>query len=83
MNSLRYALIQDLKQILWALLLVYVILTSTGLLFGQYIGFKDALLVCLVIALLVTVTFLSLFLCNVLWVAVEHKTDGERLRTTK
>jgi hypothetical protein len=81
MNGLKHALIRDLKQILWALLLIYIILTSTGLLLGRYIGFKDALLICLAIALLVTITFVILFLCNILWIAVKQKTEQNRHRS--
>jgi hypothetical protein len=83
MNGLKYALIRDLKQILRALLLTYIILASTGFLFGQYIGFQEALLVCLVIALLVTITFMSLFICNVLWIAMENKTETNKHHSGK
>ncbi len=78
MIGLRHALFQDLKQVLWALLLIYLILTSTGFLFGQYIGYRHALLACLAVAFLVTITFLCIFLCNVLWLAVERKNEEKQ-----
>ena len=75
MSGPQRALFQDLKQVLWALFLIYLILASTGFLFAQYIGAKVALLVCLAIALLVTVTFVSIFLFDIVWVAFERRTD--------
>ena len=80
MNGPHRALIQDLKQVLWALLLIYLILASTGFLFAQYIGARLALLVVLVIALLLFVTFACIFLFNVIWIALERRTDKNRSR---
>lgn len=71
---MRLSLFNDLKQILWALLLVYIFLVVTGYLFGRQVGFKDAFLVCLGIAILVTVTFAGIFLCSVVWLLHEQKT---------
>jgi membrane-anchored glycerophosphoryl diester phosphodiesterase (GDPDase) len=56
------ALFRDLKQVQWALLLIYLILACTGFLFAEYNGVGDALLVCLAIALLAAVSFVSIFL---------------------
>ncbi|MGE5172737.1 MAG: hypothetical protein ACM3MD_02800 [Betaproteobacteria bacterium] len=78
MRGPRHALFQDLKQVLWALLLIYLILASTGFLFAQYIGARDALFVCLAIALLVTITFMCIFFLSVVWIAVEHRNEERR-----
>ena len=80
MNGPHRALFQDLKQVLWALLLIYLILASTGFLFAQYIGARHALMVVLVIALLLSVTFASIILFNVIWIVVERRTDKNKSR---
>ncbi len=74
------ALFSDLKQVLWALLLVYILLGVTGCLFGKRIGFYHAFLVCLAIGLLVTVTFIAIYLVTVFLVAAEYR---EEIRTHK
>jgi uncharacterized membrane protein YczE len=77
MRELTKSLFRDLKQIAWALLLVYIVLLVMGYLFSKQIGFRDAFLACLSIGALVTVTFACIYLCNVLWVIFE-KTREER-----
>jgi hypothetical protein len=79
MSGPQRALFQDLQQVLWTLLLMYLIPASTGFLFAQYIGARDALRVCLVIALLVAVTFASISLFDIVWIAFERRA-GKRSR---
>ncbi|OGW46710.1 MAG: hypothetical protein A2078_08330 [Nitrospirae bacterium GWC2_57_9] len=75
MNRSRRALFADLKQVLWALFLVYLILAAAGWLFGKQIGFEDAFLICLAIAVLVTITFFSVFLFTILWTSLEQRLE--------
>lgn len=63
-------------QILWALLLVYCILFGVGILFGREIGYTLSFGVCLGVAALVTVTFLSIHLLDRL-----SADGGERFRS--
>lgn len=77
MSGLLRALFSNLKQVLWALFLVYIILAVTVYLFGKQIGFYHAFLVCLAIAALVTVTFIALYLLSVLWAAAELRKEKQ------
>ncbi len=70
-------LLNDLKQVLWALFLIYLILASIGLLFAQYIGYRNAFLVCLAVAILTAAAFMTIFLCNVIWFIAERKTENK------
>ncbi len=72
------ALLNDLKQVLWAIFLIYLILASTCLLFGQYIGYKNSFLVCMAIAILIAVAFMTIFLCNVIWFIADRKTENKQ-----
>jgi preprotein translocase subunit SecF len=72
MGGLGSALTAFLKQVLWALVLVYLILLCAAYLFGKQVGFELSFLACLGIALLVTATFVSIYLCNVIWIVVEE-----------
>lgn len=51
-------------QILWALLLVYLILLSIAFLFGREVGYEISFGVCLGLAGLVTVTFGAIYLLD-------------------
>lgn len=62
----------DLKQVLWALFLVYLILLSTGYLFGRQIGHTFSFQMILTVAALVTVTFISIYLFNLIWNLIEE-----------
>jgi hypothetical protein len=62
MSDLGRALFNYFKQVAWALFLVYLILGGAACLFGKQIGYDTVLWVCLGIALLVTVTFISIYL---------------------
>ncbi len=72
------ALFQNLKQVLWALLLIYLILTSTGLLFAQYIGYQNALTVCLAVAVLLAATFTVIFLFSVVWFYMDRRSEKKQ-----
>ena len=73
MGELKRSLASDLKQIGWALFLVCLILAVFGHLFGKQIGFKDAFLVSLGVAVLVTVTFTAIYIVTALWAIIEKK----------
>ncbi len=72
MNKLSRSLFADLKQVLWALLLVYIILAGLACFFGKQIGYRDAFLICLSIAAFVAVTFLGVYAFGLLWIAVDQ-----------
>lgn len=69
----RRALFADLKQVLYALFLVYIILGVTCWLFGKQLGFEDAFQIFFAIATLVTVTFFFVFLFTWLWARLEER----------
>jgi hypothetical protein len=83
MGDLGRALLNYLKQVLWALFLVYLILLGVAYLFGKQIGYEISFWVCLGIALLVTVSFISIYFCNVIWIAVEERLKQRLHRRTK
>lgn len=75
MTGLRRSLFSSLKQVLWALLLAYLNLAVVGWILGKQIGFEDALLVCLAIAVLVTIVFFSIYGCAALWTWLERRRE--------
>lgn len=75
MHELKKSLLADLKQILWALFLVYLILAVMGYLFGRQVGYRDVFSVCLGIAALVTTAFACLYLLNLVWITIERKRE--------
>lgn len=83
MTGLGRELIAFLKQVLWALFLVYLILLGAAYLFGKQVGFEISMWVCLGIAALVTVTFASIYLCNVAVIAIEEMVKRRRDRHGK
>ncbi len=70
MSDLSRVLFNYFKQVAWALFLVYLILGGVAYLFGKQIGYDTILWVCLGIALLVTVTFISIYLIDSLRVII-------------
>jgi len=68
-------LLNDLKQVLWAFFLIYLILASTCLLFAQYIGYKNSFLVCTAIAILIAAAFVSIYLCNIVWLIADRRAE--------
>ena len=69
-RSRRRPLIDHLKQVLWALFLVYIILLGLVFLFGKQIGYEIALWASLGVAGLVTVTFFSIYLFDLLRIVI-------------
>jgi hypothetical protein len=83
MGDLGRALLNYLKQVLWALFLVYLMLIGIAYLFGKQVGYEISIWVCLGIALLVTVSFISIYICGVLWIAVEERVKERFHRRAK
>jgi len=83
MGELGRALLDYLKQVLWALFLVYLMLLGVAYLFGKQIGYEISFWVCVAIALLVTVSFISIYFCNVIWIAVEERVKERFHRRAK
>jgi len=75
MNRLRRTLFADLKQVVWAIFLVYLVLLAIGFLFGRQIGYYESFLACLAVAILVAVTFIILYLLGVLCALLDRKRD--------
>jgi len=80
MAGMKRELFAFLKQVLWALFLVYLVLLVFAYLFGKQIGFELSFSVSLGIALLVTLTFVSIYFCNVIWIAVDEYIKRRRMR---
>jgi hypothetical protein len=77
-GSRTRALLEHSKQVLWALLLVYIILLGLVFLFGKEVGYGIALWTCLAVAGLVTVTFASIFLLDLLRIIVTDLIEKRR-----
>jgi cation transporter-like permease len=73
MAGWKTSLLSELKQILWALLLVYLILAVFGYLFGRQIGYEDAFPLVLALAAFITISFFSVFLFLVLLTGIYSK----------
>jgi hypothetical protein len=71
-------LLDHVKQVSWALLLVYIILLGLAFLFGKEIGYEISLWVCLAVAGLVTVTFFSIYLCDLLRIVITDQIQRRR-----
>ncbi len=73
MRNTKGPLLDSLKQVSWALFLVYIILLGLVFLFGKQIGYEISLRVCLGVAGLVTVTFISVYLCDLLRIVIADR----------
>ena len=60
----RRVLRAGLMQILWALMLVYLILAGTAVLFGRSVGYAISFGVCGGLAALTTIAFLALYIVD-------------------
>lgn len=60
----RRVLRAGLRQVLWALLLVYLILAGLALLFGREVGYGTSFSVCGGVAALTTITFLTVYIVD-------------------
>jgi len=75
------ALLDHLKQVSWALFLVYIILLGLVFLFGKEVGYEISLWACLAVAGLVTVTFFCIFLFELLIIVItDHIQDRRRIK---
>ncbi len=63
-------LINHLKEVAWAFFLVLLFLFSLFVLFGNQIGFKIVLLVCLGFAIIVAALFFLIILTEILWLGI-------------
>jgi|MudIll2142460700_1097286.scaffolds.fasta_scaffold111356_3 type IV secretory pathway VirB2 component (pilin) len=81
MGDLGRALLQYLKQVVWVLALVYVILLGIAVLFGRQIGFDVTGPVVLGIAGLVTAVFIFLYVTDALRVVLHDRHDRRRKRS--
>ncbi len=69
-KSRKRLLLDSLKQVLWALFLIYLILIGLVFLFGKQVGYEISVLACLGIAALVTAAFISIYLCDLLRIVI-------------
>ncbi len=60
-------------QILWALLLVYLILLGLAFLFGREVGYEISFVVCMGIAGLVTASFAAVYILDRGIAAIAHR----------
>jgi len=74
----RRALLDHVKQISWALFLVYIILFGLVFIFGKQIGYEMSLLASISVAGLVTVTFVSIYLCDLLRIIITDQINSRR-----
>ena len=63
-------MINHLKEVAWAYLLVLLFLLCLWLVFGSQIGFKIVFLVCLGFAVIVAAIFLMILLTELLWLGI-------------
>jgi hypothetical protein len=67
-------------QVLWALLLVYFILLGIVFLFGREVGYEISFGVCIGLAILVTVSFLAIYVLDRLTAAGSEWMEKNRER---
>jgi predicted PurR-regulated permease PerM len=77
MRGLRRTIFSEIKQVLWALFLVYLILFSLYL-FIEKTGYEHSLEVVLAVALFVTLVFITLYIFNIVCISIERRIE-ERL----
>jgi len=70
MGMLARALSDHLKEIAWALFLIFLFLISLFVIFGRELGFDSVLWVCLGFAVIVLGLFGMLILGELLWIAI-------------
>ena len=73
MKSRKRALTDHLKQVLWALLLVYIILLALAFFLGKQAGYETALWASLGVAGLVTATFISIYFFDLLRIVLTDR----------
>ena len=77
-KSRSRSLLAHLRQVLWALLLVYIILLGLVFLFGKEVGYELSFWVCFSVAVLVTVAFFSIYLCDLLRIVIADEMQNRR-----
>ncbi len=70
MGMLTRALSDHLKEIAWALFLIFLLLVCLFVIFGRELGFDSVLWVCLGFAVIVLGLFGMLILGELIWIAV-------------
>ena len=70
MGMLARALSDHLKEIAWALFLIFLFLACLFVIFGRELGFDSVLWVCLGFAVIVLGLFGMLILGELLWIAI-------------
>ena len=78
MGKLARHAIEHLKEIFWAVFLLYLFLAGLALLFGRHVGYAAAAWICLGFAILMTVIFGSIFAINLLVVLIVRAIDHFR-----
>jgi hypothetical protein len=78
MPGRRRVLLDHLKQVAWALLLVYSILLGLVFLFGKEAGYEFSFWVCLAVAGLVTAAFVSVYLLDLLRIIITDRLQKRR-----
>jgi hypothetical protein len=76
----RRPLLDHAKQVAWALLLVYLILLGLAFLFGKQVGYEISFWVCLGVAGLVTATFFSIYLCDLLRIVIADQMQRKQYK---
>lgn len=82
MSGLRQTFFSELKQVLWALFLVYLILFGVYL-FIKKTGYEHSFLITLSVAIFVTITFITIYLFNIVCLAVERRIEKYLNRSKK
>jgi hypothetical protein len=68
MGKLLGDAIEHLKEIAWAVFMLFLFLAALALLFGGHAGYVTVVLVCLGFASLVAIVFGSIFVINLIWI---------------
>lgn len=79
---MRQTFFSELKQVLWALILVYLILLGVYL-FIKKTGYEHSFLITLSVAIFVTITFITIYLFNIVCLAVERRIEKYLNRSKK
>lgn len=74
MSGFMRTIFSEIKQVLWALFLVYLILFGLYL-FIKKTGYEHALLVTLGVAIFVTIVFIAIYLFNLVFFAAEQRVE--------
>ncbi len=70
MSILTRALIDHLKEVGWALFLIFLILACLWVIFGRHLGYETIFWICLSFAVIVTAVLVAIILGNLLCIAI-------------